>query len=1452
VGLIPDAVLGMPGAVLRQLGSLGSRTGAVARSERRVWVHEGKAHLEVRAVHRPEGEPVARAVEKALEGIEGVDWAEVNPILARVVVSFDGDQLTADDLVGVVDSVEDEYGLTEEGFPGDRPDHPADVEPLERTALALGADLAGVGLGVIGRLLRLPRLPIELAGAVPVVESLPPVRRALDVRPALETAVIAANALLQGLNQGPLGLTVDAAHRVALIGELSARRRAWHEAEARLHPAPGRGPLPALESLGRPVPLPKGLIETYGERASLTSLGLAGIALAATRDPRRAADVLLAGIPRAARLGREGFASQAGRGLAARGILPMDGRALRLLDRVDTVVLDAALLSTGRHVVAAILAAGDEPAEAVERRAAALLDLDWPERAVRRRGWTLAPVASLTVRWPRGARTRARELARTSQLVLGLAHGQDLTALVSLELELDPAVDNLVATVRRAGFELVLAGGARIARRIGPDRVMAGGERLVGTVRALQAEGHVVALISSRPGSALRAADCGIGVVPDADEHPPWGAHLLCPTLSEAAVVVGTAALARTASRQSAGLALAGSTVGTLFALQPLPGAGQRAISAVNFSTLAALAAGTWTGARLPDVRPVSRSVAPAWHAMDADHVLRRLSTTTAGLAGDEATRRLHPEEEAGPPAFASLLAAELTNPLSVILGGGAALSAAVGSITDAVLIGGVLGLNAVVGTAQRLRTEQAIGRLTDAVNGGAVRVLRGDTEELAAGPDLVPGDVVVLEAGDAVAADCRVLEAVGLEADESALTGESLPVTKGVEPVPPPLAVADRRSMVYAGTSVAAGRGRAVVVATGHETEAGRGAASGARPPPSGVETRLRTLTDITVPLVLGAGAGLALNGLVRGRPMREAVGAGVSLATAAVPEGLPFVATVAQASAAHRLSLRGVLVRNPGVLETLGRVDVLCFDKTGTLTEGRLQLRRVSDGAADDDTSHLAERRRLTLAAALRATPHPRPGGLPHPTDQAVVSGASSAGVPADHGAPDWKRVASLHFEPARGYHAVLGRGAAGPLLSVKGAPEVVLPRCTTWRDGAGRPVAFDRSRRSRVEAELERLARQGLRVLAVAERPASGRQDLDDDRVARLELLGYVAVADVARPSAAAPVAEMLAAGISVVMVTGDHPTTAEAIAADLGLLDGRRVLTGPELGRLDDDALDAVVDDVAVFARVAPADKVRIVQALQRTGKVVAMTGDGANDAQAIRLADVGVAFGPKATPAARDAADLVVVDDRVDTLIDAIAEGRAMWASVRDALALLLGGNLGEVVFTTGAALVTGQSPLTPRQLLAVNLFTDLVPAMAIAVQPPPAGRVDLRREGPETSLAGALARDVAVRATATSLSTGGAWLVARATGTPTRARTVALATLVGTQLGQTLAVGGRSPLVLASMLASAGGLVAVIGTPGLSQFFDCRPLGPMGWGIALTASGVGTAGSLIATSILAR
>jgi magnesium-transporting ATPase (P-type) len=464
-------------------------------------------------------------------------------------------------------------------------------------------------------------------------------------------------------------------------------------------------------------------------------------------------------------------------------------------------------------------------------------------------------------------------------------------------------------------------------------------------------------------------------------------------------------------------------------------------------------------------------------------------------------------------------------------------------------------------------------------------------------------------------------------------------------------------------------------------------------------------------------------------------------------------------------------------------------------------------------------------------------------------VLAGAERATVRVDTGAPGWQVAAALPFEPSRGYHAAVGTGDTGHLLSVKGAPETIVPRCARQRvDGEDRPLTD--GERDTLLTLLERHAGAGHRVLAVAEREHQ-EPTVGDEDVEQLTFVGFLTLADAVRESASPAVRRIREAGVHTIMITGDHPATAEAIAATIST-DGnaQRVVTATELDELDDEALGRLLAETDVVARCTPAHKVRIIQSLQRCGRTVAMTGDGANDAPAIRLADVGIALGQRGTPAASAAADLVVSDDRLETIITALIEGRAMWSSVRHALSILVGGNLGEIAFSVLTAAVTGRSALTARQLLLVNLLTDLAPAMAIAVRPPKATDTDaLLREGPDASLDSVLIREITMRAAATTLGATTGWTLGRITG-PRRAGTIALAALVGTQLGQTLLAGGTNPATLAATVASAGVLTAIIQTPGVSQFFGCTPLGPVGWTIAAGAATGATLGNAALSRLL--
>jgi magnesium-transporting ATPase (P-type) len=935
-------------------------------------------------------------------------------------------------------------------------------------------------------------------------------------------------------------------------------------------------------------------------------------------------------------------------------------------------------------------------------------------------------------------------------------------------------------------------------------------------------------LVISHDRSALQAADVGVGVT-GPQGIPPWGADLYIEAdPSVGVVIVEACRSARESAHRGVRLAQASAVVGATAALA---GRGRRpaarGMASFNVAAAFGIAAGVWSALRLlRRPLPVTASLHP-WHAMGPSSVLARAGGSDGGLSAEEArARATDPGEQAPSSSLGRAYVAEMANPLTPVLGVGAAMSATVGAVLDSGIIVVVTAVAGLIGGFQRHRTERAVARLRRE-SAVMAKVLRDGRETDAPAGHLVVGDVVNLSAGDVVPADCRLLEAHHLEADESALTGESLPVAKDVPPV---LAsdLADRTSMVYEGTTVAAGRGRAVVVASGAATEAGRAAAGGRGAAPAvGVERRLAHITRITLPVALGSAAAVMAAGLLRGRPARDTVGAGVGLAVASVPEGLPFLVSAAQLASARRLSARGALVRDPRTIEAAGRTDVLCFGKTGTLTHGRISLVAV---AADGDSrplESLGDQQRAVLAAALRATPRSHGGKkLEHATDGAVTDGAREAGVRRTTAATGWRHTSSLPFEPSRGFHAARGRHGEQRILSVKGAPEEVVQRCAT-RDG--RPL--DGNGRRAILRAGQKLAAQGHRILAVAELTEAPRGKLTDEAVANLDFLGFLAFADRVRPSAADALRHLAEAGVHIVMITGDHPGTAGATVAELGILDGNRVMTGTELDDLDDHALDALLPDIGVVARGTPVHKVRVVQAFQRLGRTVAMTGDGANDAPAIRIADIGIAFGTRATPAARAAADLVVTDDRLETVLAALVEGRAMWASVRQALAILVGGNLGEIAFTVLGAAATGTSPLTARQLLLVNVFTDLAPAIAVALRPPrPEAAERLLHEGPEASLGEALTYETVVRATATALGATAGWLAARLTGRAARARTVALVALVGAQLGQTLLAGGRSRAIVLSSLGSLAALAAIVQTPLLSQFFGCTPLGPIAWG----------------------
>ncbi|MFD0662938.1 HAD-IC family P-type ATPase [Thermocatellispora tengchongensis] len=867
--------------------------------------------------------------------MEGVERAEVNGALGGVFVGIDmthamdaettGTEAAPGSAAGVVD-VDELVSIVEEFDTGH--DHAQVssaaglVEQDSRALVRLGAGVAGAGLALAGRVLRVPALLPVLPQAVPtllnLVDNTPRLRAGLERRlgPAATDALFAmSNLVAQTLALRSVGLLIDSLSAVGRLAEASAGRRALAVRERELGTRQGAYRHIRTARTARPVPLPYGPVQRFADTMGPAALGAYGVTAAVRRDHDLALAALISASPKAAGLGREAFASAIGRALARRGALVLDRGALRDMDRIDTVVLDADAFTLPSWTIDRVLPAdpgldGGAGRDELHARLYSLIDLTDPASTRKRDGWRVEPIADLDAVVPAEA-AQWRERGLRGVRVLSR---DAVVAVVGLAREVDPVAVAVAAAATATGCAVVLAGGdPALAGRLGVERVVPGGDRLAESVTALQADGHGVALVSARPGPALVQADIGVGVLTRSG-GVPWDADVVA-ELEEAHLLLACLAEARKASERMVRLSLAGTAAGAALVFAGRPAASvRRALLAGDIAGLAALAAGEWAGRRAGRTPPPDRPDVTPWHAMTAKDVLSRLGSSRRGISEEEAVRRraaARPAETRRPASLIRLSAEELVNPLTPVLAGGAGISAVVGSVLDGVLIAGVMVVNALVGGAQRFDADRALNRLSEATVVRA-RVRRpGGTQDVDA-DDLVPGDVVELRAGDAVPADCRVLKAVGLELDESGLTGESQLVTKSSAPTAA-AAVADRTSMVYQNTTVAAGHGLAVVVATGKATESGRAAAVRGPRPPTGVQLRLRELGRRILPLALGSGAVLMVTNLARGRPLSAALTPAVSLALAAVPEGLPFVATVAELAAARRLSTRDTLVRTP-----------------------------------------------------------------------------------------------------------------------------------------------------------------------------------------------------------------------------------------------------------------------------------------------------------------------------------------------------------------------------------------------------------------------------------------------------------------------------------------------------------------------------------------------------------
>ncbi|WP_433567446.1 HAD-IC family P-type ATPase [Nocardia sp. CA-151230] len=1443
------------------------------RTQRRLTVHANRIHAEVRGLQSAQSARVAELARKHLEQEPEVCWFQVNAATGRVVVAADPQRLSPAQLEAILERVEDLAGTSAEPW-SRRLEHPSDREPILASALQLAGDLIGIGAVVTGRLLPAPPPAHVVRGAVALVDGQPRLRGALEAqlgRHRTDTVITIGNALGQALDSEVTGLCADAMQRAVRLVEAASRFAQWRRWEQLI----ADPDLPGVDVYDppepRPVPLPYGPIERCTEQVSTAATLVSAATLAGGRTVADAADAVAAGVPKAARAGRETFAGALSTLMAARGVLTLDPFMWRRLDRVSAVVVDRdAVRGQGAMVLDAESRDDSWPVEHVWSAAQRLLWCNGEELPIpppaehQRENLHLAIDADADRRL--GIDTDPPDPGIDPEgpdWHLLYEHGH-VVGRVLIGSEPHPGAAGLLATARQAGLRVVLIGDESIGelRRSADEFVLAGGS-VSGLVRRLQRQGHVVAVVSCEAHRALGAADLGIGIAsrtPGAPARIPWQADVVCPDLSSARQIIAASGQARTVSERGRVLTLSAATLsGLLLASGPAGSRAARATSPVTAATVMGLTTGLNYGLGAARATgPTDVRLMP-WHALEPDEVLARLPvprrssspprsrvTTVAG--------RIAQQLATPATSLAGLVAdvrRELADPMTPLLGVGAVASALLGSPTDAVLVGTVLGLNATVSALQRRRARLSLDKLLLGERLTARR-LTEDGEIETPADDLLEGDVIALATGEVVPADARLLETDGLEVDESGLTGETVTVEKQT-PATPGALLAERTGMVFEGSVVVSGEATAVVVAVGTATEAGRALAAAGPPPSGGVQEQLHSLTERVLPFTLGGGTAVTVTSFLRGLPLRPALADGLAVAVAAVPEGLPLVATVAQLAATRRLSRRGVLVRSSRTIEALGRVDTMCFDKTGTLTEGQLRLVAVADLDQKWDSDHLAStpQSRGLLRAAAHACPNPDDAPLVHATDRAVVEAAHAH---LDARQPHvWSPIEELPFESFRGYSAAVGNIGQHIRLAVKGAPEVLLPHCDQvlrTEDTGLQLRPFTPECRAHAEAAVRRLAAQGLRVLVVARRDlAFAPLDLTEE-IEQLTLLGFLGIADSPRPQALELLAELARNDISVRMITGDHPITARAVAEQLAIPTDT-IATGADLDLLDEDGQAELIEQATVFARVSPEHKVRIVSALQHRGHTVAMAGDGSNDAAAIRTADVGIGLAARGSVAAREAADLILTDTGsvldLTVLQEALAEGRGMWQRVRDAIGVLVGGNAGEVAFTVLGTLLSGRAPIGTRQFLVVNLLTDLGPAMALTLSDTRTADATETTDtlGPPPGIGSDFLQAVAVRGTCTTIGAGAAWLLGRVTGRRRRAETMALAALIGTQLGQTLVIGRHSRLVWTTVAGSSVLLVTIIMVPGVNRFFGCTPLGPVAWSIVLGCAATGTCAALL-------
>lgn len=869
------------------------------------------------------------------------------------------------------------------------------------------------------------------------------------------------------------------------------------------------------------------------------------------------------------------------------------------------------------------------------------------------------------------------------------------------------------------------------------------------------------------------------------------------------------------------------------------------------------------------------------WYRLTAEETLKSLGTDPSrGLSGDEAEKRIarfgknELQEKAGQTVW-EMLFSQFKEFLVLLLIGAAVISILLGEITDALVIFLVVIINAILGVIQEFKAEKSLAALKTLSAPTAKVVREGRIFQLPAG-DLVPGDLILLDAGDFIPADARLLEAVNLKVDESALTGESVPVEKDAAfTVDGEAPLAERKNLVFMGTVSTFGRARAVVTTTGMETEIGRiaGLIQEAEAERTPLQKKLTEFGQELGVLALILCAIIFFLGILRGNRLFEMFFTSVSLAVAVIPEGLPAIVTIVLALGVQRMAGQKAIIRKLPAVETLGSATVICSDKTGTLTQNAMTVRRIAIGESlyevtgegyelegdflrkgakvpveEDPYLSLILKIGLLCNDASFFTEDGKRRLVGDPTEGALVVAAEKGGFDRQRFAKEFPREKELPFDSVRKRMSTVNRGPLpsgvpglpeeGFWLLVKGAPDTVLEKCTRWlgKDGPSELTPEKKEEFLRVNREM---AGEALRVLGFALRPFNPEEDFTVEAAEQdLIFIGFMGMIDPPRSEAREAIKVCRKAGIKVKMITGDHRDTALAIAKELGLAAGEnQIMTGGELDKLSQEELGNAVKEVTVFARVSPEHKVRIVDALKKNGEIVAMTGDGVNDAPALKKADIGAAMGIAGTDVAKEAAEMVLADDNFVTIVQAVKEGRIIFENIKKAIYFLLSCNAGEIFTILTAILLGWPVPLYPIQILWVNLVTDSLPALALGVDPPEDEVMQKKPRDPgEGIFAYGMKRTLVFYGVFIAFVTLAAFNIG-AKESIMKGQTMAFATLGLSQLAHvfnfrslsnsilTRGFLGNKPLLL-GILVSAVMQLAVLFTPFLMEIFKVQRLAP--------------------------